>query len=737
MPDSSGKLKVVVLGGGIASLSAACELTGKSERRNPIGSVTVYQMGWRLGGKGASGRNAGHGHRIEEHGLHIWPGFYENAFDLMRQCYEEMGRSPDTPLAAWDDAFQRQDFIVVEELLGGDWKPWGFTAPRNGALPGDGIRLPTLWDEVLEGLKMMLGWYRELIGASTESVVGDAAPISLPGTGWLDSAWEALQRGLELLNLSQWADGIRERRLSRISQSLIGGLVGVDDNTLFGVALRIAGTLHSDISERVGRNYDLIMWFVDRALDRIDARLGEITSLSDTFRRLRIQLDFGAAVLRGVIHDRLMEKGLDSIDDEKFADWLGRHGASTATLESGLVRGFHDFVFAQEKADPTKPNLAAGVALRLILRLTFTYKGAIMWKMRGGMGDVVFAPLWQVLRQRGVEFKFFHRVKELTLASDGKSIAEIKLARQATLKSGPYEPLIDVNGLPCWPDRPLFEQLVEGPQVEAKGVNLESIWADWADVEEVTLKAGIDFDVIVLGIPLGAIPHVCGKLVEANSDWKNMVENIATVQTQAAQLWFVRGLDELGWPLDSPILTAFAEPLETWADMSQTLSRENWPDSPPKNVAYFCATLPDAASIPSSGKSTFPTDQGRAIHDATIAALGSGIKALFPDACQPGSAELNWDLLHDPSGGTGKQRFEAQYWRANVEPSERYVQSTAGSTRYRLPPGRSGFGNLFLAGDWTRNGLNVGCIEAAVISGRRAARDLLGDGRAILGELDT
>ena len=52
--------------------------------------ITVYQPGWRLGGKGASGR--GPGGRIEEHGLHVWLGFYENAFKLLRECYAELGR---------------------------------------------------------------------------------------------------------------------------------------------------------------------------------------------------------------------------------------------------------------------------------------------------------------------------------------------------------------------------------------------------------------------------------------------------------------------------------------------------------------------------------------------------------------------------------------------------------------------------------------------------------------------
>ena len=32
----------------------------------------------------------------------------------------------------------------------------------------------------------------------------------------------------------------------------------------------------------------------------------------------------------------------------------------------------------------------------------FTYRGALFWKMRAGMGDVVFAPFYEVLKRRGV-----------------------------------------------------------------------------------------------------------------------------------------------------------------------------------------------------------------------------------------------------------------------------------------------------------------------------------------------
>ena len=71
-------------------------------------------------------------------------------------------------------------------------------------------------------------------------------------------------------------------------------------------------------------------------------------------------------------------------------------------------------------------------------------------------------------------------------------------------------------------------------------------------------------------------------------------------------------------------------------------------------------------------------------------------------------------------------RFDSQFWRANVDPSDRYVLSLPGTGRHRIKPGETGFDNLVIAGDWTDCGLNAGCVEAAVMSGRLAAHALTG-----------
>ena len=125
---------MAIIGGGCASLAAAFELS-RPEHQGRY-EITVYQLGWRLGGKGASGR--GPSQRIEEHGLHLWMGFYENAFALMRACYAERRQlHPEARFAGWRDAFKPAPDVAVADRLGQDWSAWrAHFAPGRGE-PGD------------------------------------------------------------------------------------------------------------------------------------------------------------------------------------------------------------------------------------------------------------------------------------------------------------------------------------------------------------------------------------------------------------------------------------------------------------------------------------------------------------------------------------------------------------------------------------------------------------------------
>ena len=99
---------------------------------------------------------------------------------------------------------------------------------------------------------------------------------------------------------------------------------------------------------------------------------------------------------------------------------------------------------------------------------------------------------------------------------------------------------------------------------------------------------------------------------------------------------------------------------------------------------------------------------------------------------QPAGA-FDWELLFDPAGASGEDRVRAQYWRANIFGSERYVLTPPGSIEFRLRPSEARPTNLALAGDWTRNGICGGSVEAAVTSGRLAAQHLSGSPAVVPG----
>jgi uncharacterized protein with NAD-binding domain and iron-sulfur cluster len=115
--------------------------------------------------------------------------------------------------------------------------------------------------------------------------------------------------------------------------------------------------------------------------------------------------------------------------------------------------------------------------------------------------------------------------------------------------------------------------------------------------------------------------------------------------------------------------------------------------------------------------------------------LRANIHLLWPNFADE-AGNIDWNQLVDLNGGTGEARFDAQFRRGNIAPTERYVQSVPGSAEARLPADGSGFGNLYLAGDWVRTGINAGCVEAAVMGGFGASKALCGYPKKIIGETD-
>ena len=712
MADGASSLpKVAILGGGVAGMTAAIELSRPGWRKR-YDSITVYQYGWRLGGKGASGR--GDHERIEEHGLHIWLGFYDNAFRMLRECYDELARDSSMPIHSIETAFERASLFIVQEPRGAEWLPWMAEFSGTDGMPGmHPTQPPSLWQLMIRALRLALDYDKAARATSPDTSAAPKialVPVEEPASSAIALA-PAAEAATTASNLAACVRDVyvkAARFVSHVRQFELAA------------ALALAMSLPLDPDEHDPSHHDRLVDLVDGAVDRMRDRRGRPDELSDEARREWYLIDILLAVFRGLLADGVLTHpdSLDAIDDYDFADWLIRHGASPESARCGLVTTLmYDLPFAYEGGDPDKAAIGAGTALRGTIRTLFTYTGAIAWKMRAGMGDVVFAPMYEVLKDRGVRFEFFHRVEALHADQSGR-ITSIEVSRQATLRGADagYQPLqIAHDGLPVWPNAPDEAQL-EGKLSAAEA---ESFWSK-AEVKPATLVDGTDFDEVVLAIPVGAHPYVCKELVERNPRWRAMVENLGTIYTQAFQVWMSATMDELGagWP--QATIGGYLEPFDTYADMRQLIDREDWGGAV-KSIGYFCNAMPTPRERPTRDEVNIPGDAAAQVKANALAFLRDAAGPLWPRGVLRYPTEFRWELLVDDADGTGPARFDSQFWRANVDPSERYVLSLPGTSRYRLAPDDSGYENLVFAGDWTRCGLNSGCVEAAVISGLLAA----------------
>ena len=96
--------KIAILGGGAASCSAALALTGQPGWKEHY-NITIYQLGWRLGGKARSGRNKDYAQRVEEITGHDITAVSFNLVRVLRSVYEELNRTEGAPLRTFEEAF--------------------------------------------------------------------------------------------------------------------------------------------------------------------------------------------------------------------------------------------------------------------------------------------------------------------------------------------------------------------------------------------------------------------------------------------------------------------------------------------------------------------------------------------------------------------------------------------------------------------------------------------------------
>lgn len=730
--DNKG-IRVAIVGGGMGGLSTALSLLEANEARQreskPPFSITIYQNGWRLGGKGASGR--GLHDRIEEHGLHVWMGFYENAFRLLRRCYEELGQNAAGPTLYrdWRDAFIEEPCVGLHLGTRSKHSAWLAAIPPNEDLPGDPLRSEGNPYRVTHYVQQTFALLRALI--LSEAIARDAANSSTDrgsatqagAEGGTTKAGKRSQDSAPgagnpaaLLELAYLADRIFED-------------LGVEPDDLLKsikTSIRQSGTLG------VGAMRSLLQWlsplgylpelpggnpkvvkFAEDARKAAEKALSRLQDLDPQARRCWQLIDILAAVVRGLATGQPNvfddPRALDALNEFDFREWVAIHGANEESLSSPFLTGMYNLMFARAG------GLAAGQALRGAFRMFLTYRGAFFWKMRSGMGDVVFAPMYRMLRAKGVRFEFFHRLHEVSVHRSADNMpyeAYVdKLVFERQLVAEEYEPL-DARG--CWPGRPLGREDLTDQQC----AELEWGWSESnAEARQVTLKVNQHFDMVVLAVPVDVLRLTARNLASVSRPWQAMLDNVCTTATHGFQWWTSRRLVELGWHHPRTTISAISDgkgvslPFDTWADMTQVLPTESgWEEKRrPRGVHYFCGPLDIAERTREETDAAFASRLSRARDKSTkdmrmtFSAMKDSVWPALTD-----SDSVDWFLT------------------VNAAPGQRYVLSEPAKLQYRISPLDMHFDNLTVAGDWTDCGYNAGCIEAAVMSGRLASHALSG-----------
>ncbi|MFD2562338.1 NAD(P)-binding protein [Aquimarina rubra] len=724
------KKKIAILGSGMSALTSAYELSSYENWQDRY-DITIYQMGWRLGGKTATGR--GPNERIQEHGIHIAQGWYENAFRLIQDSYKECEKHnlmPDSPFKSWEDGFDREDTTLLTHFdpKTNQWIKKNIIFPSNNYIPGQGGPLP--FSAIVKKavgliLEILFGTdpnKKSLLSAASESAKEIKAPEH-------HSLWENFKSKLEGFVKDKVFKHEGEKLLNYVAELVQHLSEGDHDHSA-------RKDHHSMINELL----DTLSKWITKLID-------SIADHDEYFYWLAVFVEFGIVNMKGTFDDvydpETHELDYERINELDYREWLQKHGASERLLSSAMVRFLYTGTFHNLTGADQQGSLAAGVGLHFLTN-SAGYKGSFVWKFKAGTADTMITPIYLVLKNRGVNFKFFHKVEQVHY-SDSGAIEKVSMAEQVTLKNGTYTPTYKFKNLDVWPGEPLYDQIddAQAKALKEGKYDLEESWCGWKNVGQVSLEKGKDFDYVILGIPidvLGGQEGICKEIIENNQAWYNMYHHVKSIPTMSMQLWIKPTLKELGMNLPDwgfpegslPNLVTYADPQYSFIDMSQVMPYENWNEDKPGVLIYYTGSFLDPEEIPPFSDHHYPHEQLERIMRVSEQWLRDKMGWFFPNATTLEYPEgMKLSVIHDFSKAakTDYGRLKTQFFRANVNPTDRYTLSLPGSNKYRLKTDESGFENLILTGDWINFGVNVGYYEGAIVSGLQAGqavRDKLG-----------
>lgn len=694
--------------------------------------ITIYTLGWRPGGKCATGRDASMEQRVYEHGYHCIGGYYENFFRVMRDCIGD----------DLESEFVRLNELTFDLKLGDKIVKW--KVDLGDGIGGmewlgrfDGERPEPTPRELQRRLYRLLARASERAFTELHPYCCKTATTSyrrlggkLPGVHTQRLADDALHVPARTQDEEGWALDEKGRYAPRGEPDDWAGYL----LSTCAYELRAMQRLAED---EIGD--EELYWATRELRSRVAQRAKKLTKVVDTYRLHKSFKDaphreqdeaakkgIGFAIRLGMRLDELMndvrvghayKSGFDVLDAWDYREVLRRLNVEDEVIESGIVRAAYEYPFSNHfSVGDSGAGMSVAVALRFMMRMMLDFAGGFQWHPRKGMGDSAIKPLYDKLLAQGVKFRFFRRIDSLVLTEDGRRIEAVELAKQIPIDDDAFDPLVDGS----WPER--------HPDLE--GMSDEELFRLESNVElpneeKYRLEAQRDFDSVICAIPLGDMARVGERMLERVSprmarEWEGMFARVKRIGTWGVQLFFDAPPEQFYSPHWGPLnVGELSAPfLASWADCSHQL---DWDDSKAGTMIMLVGRKPAAWSTLDDVKNATRAWIDTATpHEWSAALLEDG--------------SVNEDAFYGS--------FDTQYFRINSVGEGRdwelYNQAPPYATNYRVSAnGRSGprwrskegVDNLFFAGDWVRTGLNAGAVEAAVMSGMNAANQVMGEER--------
>jgi hypothetical protein len=243
--------------------------------------------------------------------------------------------------------------------------------------------------------------------------------------------------------------------------------------------------------------------FLGKIVDKMEHKAQGLFDISPNLRHVNLMLAFSYYNLKGILEDvydpETGKFNFRNINGYDYREWLEKHGAPHWLRYSVIVRFFYTGTFSN-LVNEQGGAIGAGTALQFFVN-SIGYKGSFVFQFVYGTGDVMVMPMYEVLKSRGVQFKFFHEIEQVHYSTGG-SIESVSYAEQVKLAVPEYNPVKMIGNLATWPAEPLYEQIAPEYVEKLKAeTSISRTPGRLTPYRKGQLKKGDDFDEIILRHP--------------------------------------------------------------------------------------------------------------------------------------------------------------------------------------------------------------------------------------------